>query len=166
MKKVIVGTLLICVLTVLFGCSSWNNNSDGIKIIEQVKDWTETLGKKQITKDSDLCGERILEQEGDYYSGSYNAQIEQITGRDVVFGGAGTEERTIICSGNIDRESGSIKIRVRMNEEVVYISPNENGHFEKEFSFESGGNYIMVDYEDFTGSIELRCTEGEDADEE
>ena len=107
-----------------------------------------------------------MEQEGDYYSGSYNAQIEQITGRDVVFGGAGTEERTIICSGNIDRESGSIKIRVRMNEEVVYISPNENGHFEKEFSFESGGNYIMVDYEDFTGSIELRCTEGEDADEE
>lgn len=68
MKKVIVGTLLICVLTVLCGCSSWNNNSDGIKIIEQVKDWTETLGKKQITKDSDLCGERILEQEGDYYS--------------------------------------------------------------------------------------------------
>ena len=166
MKKVIVGTLLICVLTVLFGCSSWNNNSDGIKIIEQVENWTEALGKKQITKDSDLCGERILEQEGDYYSGSYNAQIEQITGRDVVFGGAGTEERTIICSGNIDRESGSIKIRVRMNEEVVYISPNENGHFEKEFSFESGGNYIMVDYEDFTGSIELRCTEGEDADEE
>ena len=24
----------------------------------------------------------------------------------------------------------------------------------------------MVDYEDFTGSIELRCTEGEDGDEE
>ena len=166
MKKVITGTLLICVLTVLSGCSAWNNSSDGIKIIEQVEDWTETLGKKQITKDSDLCGKRILEQAGDYYSGSYNAQIEQITGRDVVFGGAGTEERTIICSGNIDRESGSIEIRVRMNEEVVYISPNENGHFEKEFSFESGGNYIMVDYEDFTGSIELRCTEGEDGDEE
>ena len=107
-----------------------------------------------------------MEQEGDCYSGSYNAQAEQMTGRDVVFGGAGMEERTISCSGNIDRESGSIKIRVRMNEEVVYISPNENGHFEKEFSFESGGNYIMVDYEDFTGSIELRCTEGEDGDEE
>lgn len=166
MKKVIVGTLLICVLTVLYGCSSWNNNSDGIKIIEQVKDWTETLGKKQITKDSDLCGERTLEQSGGYYSGSYNAQVEQMTGRDVVFGGAGMEERTIICSGIIDRESGRIKIRVRMNEEVIYISPDENGYFEKEFSFESGGNYIMVDYEDFTGSIELRCTEGEDGDEE
>lgn len=131
MKKVIVGTLLICVLTVLYGCSSWNNNSDGIKIIEQVKDWTETLGKKQITKDSDLCGERILEQEGDYYSGSYNAQAEQMAGR-----------------------------------EVIYLSPDDNGYFEQELSFESGGNYIMVDYEDFTGNIELRCSKGADGDEE
>ena len=40
MKKVIAGALLICVLTVLVGCTDWNENSDGIKIIEQVKDWT------------------------------------------------------------------------------------------------------------------------------
>lgn len=167
MKKVIVGILIICVLGALWGCADRNNNSDdGNKVMEQLSEWTENLGKKQITKDSDLCGERILEQEGDYYSGSYNAQAEQMTGCEVVFGGAGMEERTIICSGNIDRETGSIKIRVRMNEEVVYISPDENGHFKKEFPFESGGNYIMVDYEDFTGSIELRCTEGEDGNEE
>ncbi|MGN8630684.1 hypothetical protein ACTNEW_03635 [Blautia sp. HCP3S3_G3] len=165
MKKVIAGTLLICVLTVLSGCSAWNNNSDGIKIIEQVENWTEALGKKQITKDSDLCGERTLEQSGDYYSGSYNAQVEQMTGRDVVFGGAGVEERTVICNGNIETKSGSAEIRVRMNEEVVYISPDDNGYFEKVLSFESGGNYIMVDYEDFTGSIDLRCT-GADGDEE
>ena len=43
MKKVIAGALLICVLTVLVGCTDWNENSDVIKIIEQVKDWTETL---------------------------------------------------------------------------------------------------------------------------
>lgn len=165
MKKVFIGILVICMLGVLYGCSAWNNNSDGIKIIEQVEGWTETLGKKQITKDSDLCGERILEQAGDYYSGSYNAQVEQMTGRDVVFGGAGVEERTVICNGNIEAKSGSAEIRVRMNEEVVYISPDDNGYFEKVLSFESGGNYIMVDYEDFTGSIDLRCT-GADGDEE
>ena len=111
MKKVIAGALLICVLTVLVGCTDWNDNSDGIKIIEQVKDWTETLGKKQITKDSDLCGERIWEQEGDYYSGSYNAQAEQMAGREVRFGGAGVEERTVICNGNIETKSGSAEIR-------------------------------------------------------
>lgn len=166
MKKVIAGALLICVLTVLVGCTDWNDNSDGIKIIEQVKAWTETLGKKHITKDSDLCGERVLDQEGDYYSGSYNAQAERMAVREVIFGGAGVENRTVICSGNIETKSGSVAIRVRMNEEVIYLSPDDNGYFEKELSFESGGNYIMVDYEDFTGSIELRCTEGEDGDEE
>lgn len=125
MKIVIAGALLICVLTVLAGCTDWNDNSDGIKIIEQVKDWTETLGKKQITKYSDLCGERILEQEGDYYSGSYIAQTERMEGREVIFGGASVENRTVICSGNIETKSGSVAIRVRMNEEVIYLSPDE-----------------------------------------
>lgn len=167
MKKVIVGILIICMLGVLYGCTEMTSIcNDGSGVIERMKEWSEVLGKRQITKDSELCGERTWEQEGDYYSGSYNAQVEQMTGRDVVFGGAGMEERTIICSGNIDRETGSLKIRVRMNEEVVYISPDESGNFEAELSFVSGGNYIMVDYEEFTGSIDLRCTEGEGEDEE
>ena len=32
---------------------------------------------------------------------------------------------------------------------------DENGYFETNLSLESGGNYIMVNYEDFTGIIEL-----------
>ena len=35
-----------------------------------------------------------------------------------------------------------------------------------DFSFKSGGNYIMIDYENFTGSIELRCTEEDEVIEE
>lgn len=144
MKKVFIGILVICMLGVLFGCSDWSNNSDdGNKVIEQLRVWTGTLGRKQITKDSDLYGERTLEQEGDYYSGSYNAQVEQMTGRNVVFGGAGVEDRTVICRGNIETKSGSAAIRVRMNEEVIYLSPDDNGYFEKELSFESGASCII-----------------------
>lgn len=49
--------------------------------------------------------------------------------------------------------------RNRLQKILIYVD------FEKVLSFESGGNYIMVDYEDFTGSIDLRCT-GADGDEE
>lgn len=167
MKKGIIGILFICMVGAMYGCTEWkSSHDDGKGVIEQIREWTGTLGKKQLTTDADLCGTRTLEQEEDYYTGSYTAKVEQMTGRDVVFGGAGIEERTVICSGMIDRKSGDIKIRVRMNEEVVCVSPDENGYFEKEFSFASGGNYIMVDYEEFTGNIDLRCIEGKGEYEE
>ena len=35
------------------------------------------------------------------------------------------------------------------------ITPDDNGDFETELSLESGGNYIMVLYEEFTGAVEL-----------
>lgn len=161
LKKSIIGILIICMMGVLSGCAEWkSSHTDGKEVIGQISEWTGTLGKKQLTTDTDLCGTRTLEQEEDFYTGTYTARVEQMTGRDVIFGGAGVEERTMICSGMVNITSGDIKIRVRMNEDVVYITPDENGDFEAEFSFVSGGNYIMVDYEDFTGSIDLICTEG------
>lgn len=167
MKKYATCILLICMVGVLGGCSGWKDSHlDGKEALGQIREWSETLGEKQLTQDTDLIGTRTLEQEDDFYNGDYAAIVEETTGRDVVFGGAGIEERTIVCSGKVTVISGDIKIRVRMNEDVVYITPDENGHFEKEFSFTSGGNYLMVDYEDFTGSIDLRCKEGEDGHDE
>lgn len=167
MKKVVLGILVVCMVGILHGCTEWKNSHDPkAGITEQIREWTEKLGMTQITKDASLCGKRSLEQEADYYTGNYTAEVEHVTGRDVVFGGAGIEERKISCSGSVDIKSGKAKIRVRMNEEVVYVEPDENGYFEKEFSFASGGNYIMLDYEDFTGSVNLRCTEGNGGYEE
>lgn len=167
MKKIMIGILLFSLLGILCGCTEGKNSNDSESgTIEQLREWTGKLGMTQITEDESLRGTRTLENEEDYYTGNYIAETDHVTGRDVVFGGAGIEERIIICSGTVDIKAGSIKIRVRMNEEVVYVSPDESGHFEKEFSFASGGNYIMVDYENFTGSIDLRCTEGEGEHEE
>ena len=167
MKKYMTCILLICMVGVLSGCSEWKDSRlDGKDALGQVEEWSESLGKKQLTKDTDLIGTRTLDQEGDFYNGDYAAIVEDATGRDVGFGGAGIEERMIVYSGKVTVTSGDVKIRVRMNEDVVYITPDENGHFEKEFSFTSGGNYLMVDYEDFTGSIDLRCKEGEDGHDE
>lgn len=167
MKKVMISIFLFALLGILGGCAEKENSNDSEgRTIEQLSEWTGKLGMTQITEDESLCGTRTLENEEDYYTGNYIAETDHVTGRDVVFGGAGIEERTIVCSGTVNIKTGSIKIRVRMNEEVVYVSPDESGHFEKEFSFASGGNYIMVDYEDFTGNIDLRCTEGEDEHEE
>lgn len=87
------------------------------------------MGKNQITKDKSLIGERILEDRLDYCCGAYRTEAEQITKREVVFGGATIEERKIKCSGVVYVISGKADICVRMNEEVIYLEPDENGCF-------------------------------------
>lgn len=34
---------------------------------------------------------------------------------------------------------------------------DEDGYFETELRCTSGGNYVMVDYEDFAGTVEMTC---------
>ena len=162
MKKVIRVVLFICMISMLYGCNVQKHESSAEEgFVEQMKEWSNRFGKTQITEDESLMGKRTLENDGDYYIGSYVSDISHATGRDVIFGGAIIEERKIILKGTIDVGTGQARIRVRMNEEVVYLEPNESGIFEKEFSLESGGNYIMIDYENFTGNVELTCLEGD-----
>lgn len=167
MKKKSLIILCVFLITVFAGCISWNRGKESDEnMVEKISDFVEIMGKNQITKDKSLIGERILEDRLDYYCGAYRTEAEQITKREVVFGGATIEERKIKCSGVVYVISGKADIRVRMNEEVIYLEPDENGCFMMDFSFKSGGNYIMIDYENFTGSIELRCTEEDEVIEE
>lgn len=100
------------------------------------------IGDSQITEDDDLIGQRDLSD--DAYCGSYFSDCNNQTGRDVIFGGASTKERTLYVSGTVQTDSGSAMIRIRLNDEVIELKPDKNGDFETELSLESGGNYIMV----------------------
>lgn len=129
-----------------------NDTPGGIQ--ESLEKWTGLLGQTQMTDDKDLIGSR--EVGIDDYVGSYEAACEDDSGRDVIFGGASTKERTLYVSGTVKTESGSATVRIRLNDKVIELTPDDNGDFETELSLESGGNYIMVLYEDFTGLVELR----------
>ena len=122
------------------------------------------LGSLEITEDEDLIGQRSRGR--DDYVGGYSADCTGQTGRDVVFGGGSIQERTLRCYGMIAAESGSATVRIRLNEEVVILEPDEKGCFDTELHLWSGGNYVMVDYEDFTGTVQMTCeyTDGEDSD--
>ena len=78
-----------------------------------------------------------------------------MTGRDVVFGGASIHNRDLFLSGHIETESGNATVCIRMNSEVVELAPDADGHFETTLKLNNGGNYIMVVYEDFTGTMEM-----------
>ncbi|MCI9338594.1 MAG: hypothetical protein HFH93_13860 [Lachnospiraceae bacterium] len=111
------------------------------------------LGASQITADEDLLGERVCHDEA--YVGDYEARCLDTTGRDVIFGGGSIEPRRLQVYGRIRTEAGEAAVRIRMNDEVVTLETDEEGYFETELRLKSGGNYIMVDYEAFSGTVEL-----------
>ena len=143
--------LFVCLLVLM---SILSLSACGEGKLERFEVWADKLGQAQITDSKDLIGSR--DAGIDDYVGSYEAACKEDSGRDVIFGGASTKELTLYVSGTVQTDSGSATVRIRLNDEVIELTPDENGDFETELSLESGGNYIMVLYEDFTGTVELR----------
>lgn len=139
-----------------------DNNLPG-GMLDRLEELVGKLGQTQITDDNELIGSR--EAGIDNYVGSYGADCDNISGRDVIFGGASARERILYISGNVNIESGTATVRIRLNDEVLELTPDENGYFETELSLVSGGNYIMVQYEDFKGTMDLRSTYDNSSDD-
>ena len=72
-----------------------------------------------------------------------------------VFGGGSIESRKLHVYGKVSGEAGKAAVRLRQNEEVTKLEPQKDGSFETTISCSSGENYIMVDYKNFQGNVEL-----------
>ena len=155
MKNIFTFLLLTCFLLGLTGCRI--NYVEPEEMQEFLNRVVEDIGCSQITDDKDLFGTRCLQNTEDSYAGKYSADCSHVTGRDVIFGGASINSRALFLSGRIHPISGKGTIRIRLNNEVTELESNSDGTFETTLKLSSGGNYIMVVYEDFTGSIEMNC---------
>lgn len=119
------------------------------------------LGRSQITSDADLIGERTVET--DAFSGEYTAHCRDDSGRDVIFGGGRIRSGQLFVSGKIRIHEGSATVIVRINKEKFEIPLKADGSFSMTLDLQSGGNYVMIDYDDFTGSAELASSYVDDA---
>jgi len=150
MKRLLI--ILICVVMVfaLSGCSgNWKDN-----VVDSWDNLANTFSKSQITKNEDLLGSRTLDGD-DYYIGSYTAECESADGRDVVFGGASVYEKKLKVTAKVETQSGLATFRIRIGADVEEHTADENGNLELELELGSGNIYVMIDYEDFTGSVDL-----------
>lgn len=148
-KNWLKAAVVCCMVLSLTACG----RVSGWEWLKTVDDFVGVLGATQISAQEDLFGQRVCYD--DAYVGNYVAKCQDSTGKDVIFGGASIEPRRLRVSGQILAESGQATVRIRMNEEVVVLETDEQGCFETEVRLESGGNYIMVVYEDFSGTVEL-----------
>lgn len=173
--KRILCIILICMGALsLSGCNSiYQALSDGTeKILDVASDTVgdtpkntaldimdalnEIGGNTVLTSESSLQGERTTGI--DNYVGTYSAEYEDFSKTEYLFGGVDVEreqgnELNVGCVLKVD--SGTAK--------VFWISGSENpvslietdGTYKETITLSSGSNYIGIECEDFTGSMEL-----------
>ena len=143
--------LLLC-LSSCVACSSFPH-FDPQDAVERFDRFAEWLSQSQITADKNLIGQRNCAK--DAYTGEYRAQCRSASGREVIFGGASVKERTLKLSAAIETVSGKATLRIRLGASVKEYPADEYDRLETELKLNGGGNYIMLCYEDFTGTIVL-----------
>ena len=132
-------------------------SEDTQRVVDGYEALVSVVGSFQITNDRELIGSRM--RGTDAYTGSYTADCQDADGRDVIFGGASIRTRRLHLTGQVRTEAGTARLRIRLGEEAQYWEPDENGCFDIPLLLSGGGNYIMVDFEGFRGTVELTVTE-------
>ena len=152
MKKITAILLIFIILVSLSACRK--QEIDPYKVLAKFETIVETLGNSQISKDSDLIGTRDNTDDNKYI-GVYTSNCQNETGRDVIFGGASLKDQSLRIFGNIKTDDGTATLRIRLGENIEFPELDDNGNFDFILSLNGGGNYIMIDYENFIGSVTL-----------
>lgn len=114
----------------------------------------QVLGKSQLTSNEHLIGSRY--ERKDDYAGGYMCLADSVTGRDIPYGGCSTKNRKLMLTGKINRQHGNVNIHIRYGSECEDIQFDGKGYIEKELSFCGGGNYIVIEYENFVGEVDIK----------
>lgn len=151
MKKLI--ALIIAVVLIFSACAYFNRN--GVEVtVQRFDNLVGFLGSFQLSSENSLIGRRSYDG-GDRYTGKYTSSCVSENGRDVIFGGTSVKERKVLLKVKILTESGVSVLRLRLGTEVTEYKIGNSDVFEKILDFQGGGNYIMIEYKDFTGTVEL-----------
>ena len=151
MKKIIA---IFLAVMILFSFTSCIHKDNAELIIGGIDRMVNLFSLSQLTSDRSLIGIRYY-HDSNRCTGSYSSTCLSESGRDVIFGGGSVKEKTVTLKAKILTESGTALLRVRLGSEVKEYKVDGDGSFEKELDFQGGGNYIMIDYENFTGIVDL-----------
>ena len=149
MKKAITFFLIACCLLPLAGCSK-------DQVLGRYNEVLQAVGEATLTGSGDLQGERSFG--ADHYVGSYAADYEAFSGEEVLFGGTALEreggnEITVSCQ--IESTDGSIRLIYQTGAEEPEILCDTAGMYTGTIQLPAASNYIIVEMENFTGSLDL-----------
>ena len=176
---------LLLVVTLMFcltGCSDigrgllneLEDNKEGIKselgelkdgLKAEINEWMGFASKYAITKDKDLKGERKLGV--DEYAGSYEASYTQFNGKEYIFGGTLLKREfgtALKAAYSLKIQSGTAALYWLGSPDSHIISGDKEVHMITkttaddvyEFTMTPGDNFIVLEGNDFTGSLSLK----------
>ena len=181
-KSICVLLLLLILLTGLTGCSmelargiirEYEDNKEGIKselqelkdsLKDEINEWMSSASRYSLTADENLVGERISGI--DNYAGTYEAEYSQFTGEEYIFGGTSLgrdSNSTSHVTYSLNIQSGTATLywleskeeHVISGEKMKYVIAEVTAADVCEFTVDAGDNYIVLEGNDFTGSLKL-----------
>lgn len=181
-KSIFVLLPLLILLTSLTGCGmelargiirEYEDNKEGIKselqelkdgLKEEINDWMSSASRYSLTADENLVGER--KSGADNYVGSYEAEYSQFIGEEYIFGGTSLRREsgsTLKVSYSLSIQSGTAVLYWLESEEEHVISGDKKKYVIAEvtaadvceFTVDAGDNFIILEGNDFTGSLLL-----------
>ena len=150
MKKIVLSLCLILLgASALSGCTK-------DEVLNQYNNIVQSAGSIALTRNSSLQGTK---GKGiDDYTGSYTADYENCSDTEYLFGGTSInreagKELSIDCT--LEVTEGTAKVFwISGSDEAVFLIET-TGTYNDTITLPDGGNYIGIECEDFTGSIEL-----------
>lgn len=149
MKKVISLFLIMCCLISMTACSK-------DEIVKQYNQALQAVGDNGLTNSNELQGKRNLG--ADSYVGTYEADYENFSGKETLFGGTALERddgNKIEISCKIDTASGTLKLILQTGADDPEVLCDTENSYSATLELPSASNYIIVEAENFTGSLDL-----------
>ena len=149
-KKIVLSLCLILLgASVLSGCTK-------DEFLNQYNNIVQSAGSIALTGNLSLQGTK--EKGIDDYTGTYTADYANFSGTEYLFGGTSIKreagkELSIDCTLEITEGTAKVFWISGADEEVTLIEAT--GTYSDTITLPDGGNYIGIECESFTGSIEL-----------
>ena len=146
--------LLLCALC--FVTISGGGKDQALSLYNAV---VRAVGDLPLTDDASLQGERAFGV--DHYTGTYAADYEHFSRREILFGGVCIEREagnalSIACTLTV--EGGAAQVFWQSGGEQAATLVEAGGDYSGTITMPVAGNYIGIECFDFTGHIEL-CIE-------
>ena len=146
---------IFCIITIVGFVFFGNKNFSKDAILDTYNSVIKFWGDDSLTSDKELKGKR--EYGVDHYVGTYNANYDGYTGKEILFGGTSLKRKNsdhITIKIQLDKEDGNIKIINRLGEKDVTIL-EESGEYNNTVYIEGMSYYLIVELDNFKGNLQV-----------
>ena len=158
-KWIFVGMISVVAIIVILGVSIFGlTGFSKDSILNAYDKVIEFFGNGSLTSDKKLKGKR--EYGVDHYVGTYNADYDGYTGKEILFGGTSLKRKDsdhITIKIQLEKEDGNIKIINRLGEKDITVL-EDTGEYNDTIYIENMSYYLIVELDNFKGNLKVEIS--------